>query len=39
MSAQSSYLNKKGPFRLLQTLRLLSISRLGLPCSADLYIF
>ena len=62
MSAQSSYLNKKGltvkdlvtigiftalffvfelsaPFRLLQTLRLLSISRLGLPCSADLCIF
>ena len=62
MSAQSSYLNKKGltvkdlvilvfllhyfsclslsaPFRLLQTLRLLSISRLGSPCSADLYIF
>ena len=62
MSAQSSYLNKKGltvkdlvtigiftalffvfeligSLRLLQTLRLLSISRLGLPCSADLYIF
>ena len=56
MSAQSSYLNKKGltvkdlvtigiftalffVFELIQTLRLLSISRLGSPCSADLCIF
>ena len=67
MSAQSSYLNKKGltvkdlvtigiftalffvfeligslpfaPNPALTFLRLLSISRLGLPCSADLYIF
>lgn len=62
MSAQSSYLNKKGltvkdlvtigiftalflcsslsaPCLLLQTRHSLFISRLGLPCSAVLYIF